>query len=102
MFTGVGFISTDKKGNRLVSLGEFQVQKPILYVSDEGRVSSGSRVPGIGGPLLLDVNGSERYAFMYLVDRERCNLNSSYGVGLDFSLFDFSSFFVNFSFVSVL
>ena len=81
---------TDKKGNRLVSLGEFQVQKPILYVSDEGRVSSGSRVPGIGGPLLLDVNGSERYAFMYLVDRERCNLNSSYGVGLDFSLFDFS------------
>lgn len=89
--TGAGYLClADENGNKLVSLGEFLVQKPVLYVSDAGRVSSDSRVPGIGGPLLLDVNGSEGYAFMYLVDRERCNLNSSYGVGLEFSLFDFS------------
>lgn len=80
----------DDKGNRLTSLGEFIVQRPRLYVSDEQAVSYDSMVPGIGGPLLLDVNGDEQSVYLYLVDNERCNLNSSEAVGFDFSLFDFS------------
>lgn len=79
----------DKDGNTIVSLGEFVVGKPRLLVSDEKVVSSGIRVSGVGGAMLLDVNGQEREVYLYMVDSDCFNLNSSAGVGFDFSQFDF-------------
>ena len=81
----------DKDGNTIVSLGEFVVGKPRLLVSDEKVVSSGIRVSGVGGAMLLDVNGQEREVYLYMVDSDCFNLNSSAGVGFDFSQFDFVS-----------
>ena len=79
----------DKDGNTIVSVGEFVVGKPRLLVSDEKVVSSGIRVSGVGGAMLLDVNGQEREVYLYMVDSDCFNLNSSAGVGFDFSQFDF-------------
>ena len=80
----------DDHGNYLTSLGDYLVKTPRLYVSDMATVSPGNRVSGIGGPLLLDVNGEGGTAYLYMVDNKQYNLNSSAGVGYEFSLFDFS------------
>lgn len=80
----------DDHGNHLTSLGDYLVKTPRLYVSDMATVSPGNRVSGIGVPLLLDVNGEGGTAYLYMVDNKQYNLNSSAGVGYEFSLFDFS------------
>ena len=88
---GTGYVYlSDENGNVLSSLSPFIVQKPCLYVSKQGYVSPGSKVPEIEVPVLLEVNGGEQEVYLYMGDKDSYNLNSSDGVGFDFSQFEFS------------
>ena len=88
---GTGYVYlSDENGNVLSSLSPFIVQKPCLYVSKQGYVTLGSKVPEIEVPVLLEVNGGEQEVYLYMGDKDSYNLNSSDGVGFDFSQFEFS------------
>lgn len=87
-FGVLGLIDDNKEV--LALLDEVQVQKPRIRASDYPLYSFGDEVQADVGFLVIPINANARKFFVYLIDDEGYNLNSSDGCGFDLSLFDLS------------
>ena len=80
----------DGYGNLLTRLDDYLVQLPELHVSDVAESDPGQKVSGLGGPLISPINDDACMLYVFLVDKEGYNLNSSQAYGFESSLFDIS------------
>lgn len=78
----------DKNGDVLELFDDVLVQKPRIRTSDYPMYESGEEVQADVGLLVLPINDTARNFYVYLIDNDGYNLNSSYGCGFDLSLFD--------------
>ncbi len=89
--TGLGrgtLCLVDEDGGVLALMDDMIIQKPKLRPS-EGPVYDASEVVQADvGRIELPINADEQYFYLYLVDNDGYNLNSSKGCGFELSLFD--------------
>lgn len=80
----------DDNGEVLALLDDVYVQKPRIRASDYPLYTFGDEVQADVGFLVLPINASVRKFYVYLIDNDGYNLNSSDGCGFELSLFDLS------------
>ena len=78
----------DKNGEVLQVFDNVLVQKPRIRTSDYPVYDSGEEVQADVGLLVLPINDTARRFYVYLIDNDGYNLNSSYGCGFELSLFN--------------
>ena len=78
----------DEGGDVLAVMDDLIIQKPKLRPSEGPLYDASEIVQADVGRLELPINADEQYFYLYLVDNEGYNLNSSRGCGFELSLFD--------------
>ena len=88
--TGLGngtLCLVDQSGDVVALMDDLIIQKPKLRPSESPVYDESDVVQADVGRLELPINAGEQYFYLYLVDNEGYNLNSSKGCGFELSLF---------------
>ena len=84
----IGLVNTN--GELLVELDSFKIQKPLLRATETIPDEDDDKIEADVQQLMVPINSEGPYFYLYLVDKEGYNLNTSSGCGFETSLFDFA------------
>ena len=88
---GSGVIAlVDDNGELLTLLEPFNIQKPLLRATETIPDEDDDKIEADVQQLMVPINSEGPYFYLYLVDKEGYNLNTSSGCGFETSLFDFA------------
>lgn len=86
---GSGVIAlVDDNGELLTLLEPFNIQKPLLLATESIPMSDDEKIQADVHQIVLPINAEKTSFYLYLVDKEGYNLNTSKGCGFELSLFD--------------